>query len=81
MILDVSGVPGIGKTASVMKVVKEMTKTRKMKAMAYYVNAMQLKTPEGVYKYLLFNMFGVVKRRGMDVLGELSKQFVIQINI
>lgn len=60
-----------------MRVVHELTKSRKSKAVSYYVNAMQLKTPAGLYAHLLYSLFGV-RKRAAQVLGELNRLLLME---
>jgi Cdc6-like AAA superfamily ATPase len=57
---DISGVPGIGKTALVRKVVDELVqdpRQRTLTVSSYYINALELKKPEDLYGCMLVRMF------------------------
>ena len=50
VIVDISGVPGVGKTVSVMEVVNKIKKTiYHKKAVFKYINALSLTTPCNIY--------------------------------
>lgn len=58
--LDISGVPGIGKTALVRKVVEHITKDprkRSLSTASYYINCLELKKPEELYRLMLSRLF------------------------
>ncbi|KAL4429660.1 hypothetical protein ABPG74_017069 [Tetrahymena malaccensis] len=68
--LYISGVPGIGKTASFLEVIKKLQKEKKDQFTFIHINAMNLSNPENLY-YILFKA----------IIGEpcSSKQKAIQI--
>lgn len=51
--IDISGVPGVGKTLSTMRTISKIKKhTHHSKATFKYINAFKLRTPKGIYKAL-----------------------------
>ena len=51
--VDISGVPGVGKTISVMEIINKIKKTiNHRKAIFKYINAMALTTPSKIYTML-----------------------------
>lgn len=52
-VLYVSGVPGTGKTASVLEAVRRLQAARKPQVQSVYVNAMSLATPSAVFGEIL----------------------------
>lgn len=51
--LDISGVPGVGKTASTMEILRKLEKQFATKVNFGFINALSLKRPEHVYKLIL----------------------------
>jgi Cdc6-like AAA superfamily ATPase len=58
--VDISGVPGIGKTLSAKKVFDDISKTiNKEKVKIVQLNAMELKHPTDIYKNLYLGLSGM----------------------
>lgn len=70
-ILDISGVPGIGKTASVMEIKNKLQKTKNFEFI--YVNGMNFSVPEGIYSYILKEITGIENVSRNSACSILSK--------
>jgi Cdc6-like AAA superfamily ATPase len=77
--VDISGVPGIGKTALVRKVVDAVLRLPKMRTAtsSYYINAMQLKRPEDIYCCMLSRIFDVREKNVSKAMSRLSSAKLI----
>lgn len=58
--LDISGVPGLGKTACLMEVIRELQE-KKTEFSFHYLNGLKLQKPENLYSKLVHEQIGKSK--------------------
>ena len=75
--LYISGLPGLGKTACVLEVVREISTRRKSNLRFLQLNCLKLKTPNEFYTLLLKLMSGV-ERRPEAAKNELNRFFTLK---
>ncbi|EAS06500.2 origin recognition complex subunit 1, putative (macronuclear) [Tetrahymena thermophila SB210] len=72
--LYISGVPGIGKTASFLEVIKKLQNEKKDEFTFIHINAMNLSNPENLYYILVKTITGkncTSKQKACQILNEL----------
>ncbi|KAL4473134.1 hypothetical protein ABPG72_007364 [Tetrahymena utriculariae] len=72
--LYISGVPGIGKTASFLEVIKKLQKEKRDEFTFIHINGMNLSNPENLYQILVKTITGQTctsKQKACQILNEL----------
>lgn len=80
-IIDVAGMPGVGKTLTVTSVIDSLRSNPayRKKFKPYYLNAMSFKHPSKIYKSLLYKIFKIKNVSRSKQVVRLGMFHLIQI--
>lgn len=68
---DISGIPGVGKTASTLEIINKLKKEYSRKAMFGQANALQLQRPDDVFKNIYRDLTGEVPHKMKNICNQI----------